>query len=94
MVTGNVEQDKEEGNSLTLIDLHRALVKRKLERRWIIKDVGSLYFSAMDIGLTSRDLFRFVRLYSGMSLKKALTRERDFWEQVLERARKLKSRHS
>ena len=94
MVTGNIEGDSGKGGSLTLIDLHRALVKRKLGQRWVIKDIGSLYFSAMDIGLTSRDLFRFIRLYSGMSLKNALTRESDFWKLVFERATKLKSRHS
>jgi heptose I phosphotransferase len=94
MVTGNIEEDSGKGGSLTLIDLHRALLKRKLGQRWIIKDIGSLYFSAMDIGLTSRDLFRFIRLYSGMSLKNALTRESDFWKLVFERATKLKSRHS
>lgn len=93
MVTGNIAQAGEDGQTLTLIDLHRALVKRNLERRWVIKDIGSLYFSAMDIGLTARDLFRFVRLYSGMSVKKALIRERDFWEQVRQRAKKLRSRH-
>ena len=94
MVTGNIEEDSGKGGSLTLIDLHRALVKRKLGQRWVIKDIGSLYFSAMDIGLTSRDLFRFIRLYSGMSLKNAMTRKSDFWKLVFERATKLKSRHS
>ncbi len=97
MVSGNVEDDvknNKETKSLTLIDLHRALVKPNLGRRWVIKDIGSLYFSAMDIGLTKRDLFRFVRFYSGKSAKKALTGKRDFWKQVLERAKKLKSRHS
>ena len=39
---------------LTLIDLHRALVKPRLARRWIVKDIAGLYFSAMDCGLTQR----------------------------------------
>ena len=87
MVTG------EDGSRLTLIDLHRALVKRNLPRRWIIKDVGSLWFSAMDIGLTRRDLLRFVRAYSGTSLKQALTQDGKFWRAVKARAYRLKRRH-
>lgn len=82
------------GNRLTLIDLHRALVKKNLGQRWAIKDVGSLYFSAMDIGLTKRDLLRFIRFYSGSGLKLALKGNRSFWEQVASRGRRLKSRHS
>lgn len=78
---------------LTLIDLHRALVKRRLARRWIVKDVGSLYFSALDIGLTSRDLLRFVRCYAGKPLAQALRENSDFWGAVTARAGKLKARH-
>jgi len=80
-------------NRLTLIDLHRALVKNRLARRWIVKDVGSLYFSAMEIGLGQRDLLRFIRFYSGMSLESALGKDGRFWERVRRRARKLKAKH-
>ena len=78
---------------LTVIDLHRALVKKHLGSRWIVKDIGSLYFSAMDIGLTRRDLYRFIREYTGKPLGVALTEQKAFWEKVSGRARWLKSRH-
>jgi len=81
------------GHQLTLIDLHRALLKKQLGQRWIIKDIGSLYFSAMDIGLTQRDLYRFVRSYAGTSLRTALTEQDTFWRKVKERAERLKRRH-
>jgi heptose I phosphotransferase len=84
---------KQRNNQLTLIDLHRALVNNTLGLRWIIKDVGSLYFSALDIGLTQRDLLRFVRSYSGTDLRTALGENRKFWRQVQGRAHKLKQRH-
>lgn len=72
---------------LYLIDLHRAQLRRRVPRRWLVKDIGGLYFSAMDIGLTRSDLFRFVRAYSGRPLREAL---RDsFWSDVRERAGKL-----
>jgi hypothetical protein len=45
---------------IPLIDLHRAQLRKKTPRRWVVKDVAGLYFSVMDIGLTQRDLFRFV----------------------------------
>lgn len=78
---------------LTLIDLHRALVKSNLARRWIIKDVGSLYFSAMKIGLTRHDLLRYVRRYAGTSLQEALRENESFWGDVKDRADRLFRRH-
>jgi heptose I phosphotransferase len=60
---------------IPLIDLHRAQLRKKTPRRWVVKDVAGLYFSVMDIGLTQRDLFRFVKMYTGLSLRRALTSE-------------------
>lgn len=82
-----------EEQQLTLIDLHRALVKNPLARRWVIKDIGSLYYSTMEIGLKQRDLFRFIRAYTNVPLKHALEQDRDFWEKVLARASRLKNKH-
>jgi heptose I phosphotransferase len=75
--------------SLTVIDLHRALVKDPLAERWIIKDLAGLYFSAMDTGLTRRDLFRFMCRYRQCSLRETLVRDRQFWEAVRDRATRL-----
>lgn len=72
-----------------VIDLHRAQVRRRTPRRWVVKDVGGLLFSAFDAGLTKTDLFRFMRDYSGKSLRDTLIEDRRFWEQVLRRARRL-----
>jgi len=74
--------------SLALIDLHRALSKEKLGRRWIIKDLGGLYFSSKDIGLSRRDLLRFVRCYTGLPLREAL-KQKGFWRSVVARGEKL-----
>jgi heptose I phosphotransferase len=75
--------------TLTVIDLHRALTKRKLGRRWIVKDLAGLYFSALDAGLTRRDLLRFVRRYRGGDLRAVLAREANFWTAVSRRAKRL-----
>ena len=54
-----------------------------------IKDIGGLYFSAMDIGLTDRDLFRFMRLYTGKSRRQTLREDLRFWKAVRCRAAKI-----
>lgn len=70
---------------LFLIDLHRVQIRRHTPKRWRIKDVAALYFSSMDIGLTRRDLLRFVRQYESQPLKKALSRHGAFWRRVEKR---------
>jgi heptose I phosphotransferase len=74
---------------LTVMDLHRALVKPQLGERWIVKDLAGLWFSAMDTGLTRRDLYRFMRCYRRASLRDTLVRDRRFWEAVRDRALRL-----
>ena len=75
--------------NLYLIDLHRVQVRRSTPERWIIKDLAGLFFSSMDIGLTSRDLFRFMEVYTGRPLRAVLKDELRFWQQVNARAVRL-----
>ncbi|MDK1022826.1 MAG: lipopolysaccharide core heptose(I) kinase RfaP [Gammaproteobacteria bacterium] len=84
-------QEKSEYADLTLhlIDLHRSQIRSHTPFRWRVKDVSGLLFSAMDIGLTSRDLARFMRIYSGKSLRLTLQEETRFWNCVLQRASKM-----
>lgn len=79
----------DESTKLFLIDLHRAQIRSTTPLRWIIKDLGSLYFSAADVPLTKRDLFRFIKMYSGGNLRESLTKCSDFWVNVGKRAGKL-----
>jgi heptose I phosphotransferase len=74
---------------LTVIDLHRALCKAHLAERWVVKDIAGLYFSAMDAGLTRRDLYRFMRQYRGCALRETLQKDRAFWKAVEKRAMRL-----
>ena len=69
-----------------LIDLHRAQIREQTPRRWRIKDLAGLYFSAMDCGLSRRDLLRFMHHYSEGGLRRALGRDRRLWSQVEKRA--------
>lgn len=79
-----------DNTQLFLIDLHRAQIRKKVPQRWLVKDVGSLWFSALDVDLTQRDLFRFMKEYSGLSLRDTLTKKYDFWLKVQQRAFKLR----
>jgi heptose I phosphotransferase len=74
---------------LHLIDLHRMRRRAKLPVRWAVKDIAGLYFSAMDIGLTQRDLLRFMRLYKGKAWRDTLRADKRFWLAVQHRAEQL-----
>lgn len=72
-----------------LIDLHRAQLRQHTPRRWQVKDLAGLYFSAMDCGLTRRDLLRFMYHYTPGGLREALVDNADMWRHVTKRAEKL-----
>lgn len=76
---------------LYLMDLHRAQMRRRTPRRWVVKDIGSLYFSALDIGLTQRDLLRFMMYYRN-DCPRSVLQERGFWQAVQRRAQRLQHR--
>ncbi|MBC9249146.1 lipopolysaccharide core heptose(I) kinase RfaP [Pseudomonas alcaligenes] len=60
---------------LSLIDLHRAQVRSATPLRWRNKDLAALYFSALDIGLTRRDILRFLKGYFRQPLRAILRDE-------------------
>ncbi len=82
----------EETLHLHLIDLHRVQQRHRVPHRWKVKDVGSLYFSAMEIGLTRRDLWRFLQVYHGQPLRKIFEQQADFLRAVEKRAMALKDK--
>jgi hypothetical protein len=77
------------GPPLALIDLHRVQLRRRTPARWIVKDIGGLYFSSMRIGLTRRDLYRFMTAYRGKPLRATLREDPAFWRACRLRARRL-----
>jgi len=76
---------------LTLIDLHRAQIRVNVPRRWLVKDLGALWFSAADTLPTRRDAFRFIRRYTKVSLRAELgdPERAKFWSDVGARAQHL-----
>jgi UDP-glucose:(heptosyl)LPS alpha-1,3-glucosyltransferase len=78
---------------LAVIDLHRVQIRKRTPKRWIVKDLGSLYFSALDAGLTQRDFLRFMEYYTGMPWRQALQEKPTLWQHVIIRMTKLVKRH-
>ena len=74
---------------LSLIDLHRAQLRDHTPERWCVKDIASLYFSVMELGLSQKDFFRFMKLYNACSLRDCLTKHKDFWQKVEAQGQKL-----
>ncbi|MEM7358458.1 MAG: lipopolysaccharide core heptose(I) kinase RfaP [Pseudomonadota bacterium] len=83
------EQQVSTESKLYLIDLHRLQMRRKTPERWAVKDIAGLYYSSKDIGLTKRDLLRFMRLYRGKPLREILEHDMPFWKKVVSRGNKL-----
>lgn len=74
---------------LYVMDLHRAQIRRRVPRRWLVKDLGALYYSALGIGLTRRDVLRFIRVYSGLPLNQVLPADPGLWRAIRARAGKI-----
>ncbi len=74
---------------LTLIDLHRTQIRRKVPLRWQVKDISGLYFSSMDAGLTRRDIFRFLSYYFEKPWREVLDENDTLLHKVKSRALKL-----
>lgn len=60
---------------VSLIDLHRAQLRRATPRRWRDKDLAALYFASLEAGLTTRDRLRFLCAYFACPLRETFRRE-------------------
>ena len=81
--------DQSDHAKLYLIDLHRAQIRKKVPKRWRVKDLAGLYFSSKEIGLTQRDRYRFIKFYRQRSLRDIFDTERVLWREVKIRGEKL-----
>lgn len=77
---------------LYLVDLHRAQVRTHVPRRWLVKDVGSIYFSAMDLGINRKDLYRFLRHYFAQPLRQVMEQHSGLLGEINTRAQRLYER--
>jgi heptose I phosphotransferase len=79
--------------NLYLIDMHRAQIRSAVPQRWRIKDLAGLYFSSKDAGLSRRDLFRFMQIYQGKSLRQFMQADWQLWKKVKDRGEQLYRDH-
>ncbi|KAF0099573.1 MAG: heptose (I) phosphotransferase [bacterium] len=78
---------------LSLIDLHRAQCRTVTPRRWRDKDLAGLYFSALDIGLTQRDILRFLHGYFARPLRHILRNETPLLRHLASEGERLLNRY-
>lgn len=77
---------------ISVIDLHRAQMRAAVPARWRDKDLIGLYFSSLEIGLTQRDIFRFLCIYFNQSLREILHAEQRLFAHAQGKAEKIKER--
>ncbi|UNH38878.1 lipopolysaccharide core heptose(I) kinase RfaP [Moellerella wisconsensis] len=77
---------------ISVIDLHRAQIRKSVPRRWRNKDLVGLYFSSLTIGLTDRDRYRFMKIYFNSSLKDIFNKEEYLIKKVHKKADNIKER--
>jgi len=78
---------------LSLIDLHRAQTRSQVPKRWRNKDLAGLYFSALEIGLSSRDKMRFLKTYFQRPLRDILQNEARLLRCLQRKAQRLHKRY-
>ena len=91
-IPNGVENVDPDNFKISLIDLHRSQIRDETPRRWVRKDIAGIYHSALDIGLTRRDVYRFIRVYTGLPLREAFKQYDWLWNGLEDKAQKLYDR--
>ena len=74
---------------LAIIDLHRAQIRPRVPRRWILRDLAALMFSTAHLGLSRNDYLRFLKRYTRRPLRSVLRKEASLLRKVQRRADRL-----
>lgn len=88
MLKQNLVFNQSRKPSLYLVDLHRAQLRPQVPARWLVKDLGSLLFSSLNLPFSQRDYLRFLKVYFAQELRLVLAEHKDLLTKVTERARK------
>ncbi|MFP1528770.1 lipopolysaccharide kinase InaA family protein [Escherichia coli] len=75
---------------MSVIDLHRAQLRTRVPRRWRDRSHWALFFFD-DIGLTQRDIWRFMKVYFAAPLN-TFKQEQGLLSQAEAKATKIKER--
>ena len=74
---------------LAIIDLHRAQIRPRVPRRWVLRDLAALMFSAAHLGLSRNDYLRFLKRYTRRPLRSVLRKDAALLRRVRRRANRL-----
>lgn len=78
---------------LSVIDLHRAQIRKRVPKRWRDKDLAALYYSSLNLGLSSKDYWRFLKIYLNLEHVRLIVKsESDFLDKVIKKAEKIAER--
>ncbi|MFH1671861.1 MAG: lipopolysaccharide core heptose(I) kinase RfaP [Pseudomonadota bacterium] len=72
---------------LFIIDLHRVDIRKKVGRRWLIKDLAALNFSSLELPIHATDRMRFFKLY--LQKKHLDKQDRLLLRQVLNKTKRI-----
>lgn len=75
-----------------LVDLHRAQMRTQVPVRWLVKDLGGLLFSSLNLGFGQRDYFRFLKTYFDTDLRVILKSHGVLLRKIIRRAHKTYTR--
>jgi heptose I phosphotransferase len=74
---------------LYLFDPHRAQIRNKIPKRWLIKDLASLYFSSMEANLTRKDILRFLQIYFKRPWQEVIKQQQNLLQKIRQQAIRL-----
>ncbi|PUA28316.1 MAG: lipopolysaccharide core heptose(I) kinase RfaP [Cellvibrio sp. 79] len=72
---------------VTLVDLHRAQLRIQVPERWLVKDIGGLLFSSLNLGFSRRDYYRFLIVYFARDIRGVLDKHSVLLQKIVHRAR-------
>ncbi len=76
---------------LFILDLHRVDIRKKVGRRWIVKDLAALLFSSMEAPVTSGQRMAFYKRYMG--IERLSAKDKVFIREVTRKAVRM-ARHT
>lgn len=83
---GEMKLAQSKSPTIYLMDLHRAQMRNEVPYRWLVKDLGGLYFSALDLGIGKRHFLRFLKFYFDADLRAILEKRRGLLSAIKKRA--------
>ena len=77
---------------ISMIDFHRARIKSPIVKKWLIKDLGALYYSAMNTQLSQRQAWLFIKTYGSYESITAFKKDISMWRLIVEKAQSIYQR--